>query len=93
MTSTDVANAHLGWVRNTHAAMQPFVSRAAVTNYADPELEDSATAYYGSHLKRLVTVKQHYDPDNFFRYSQISRHNSDIARAGARMYRSLTLDL
>ena len=50
--------------------MQPFVSRGAVTNYADPELEDSATAYYGSHLKRLVAVKQHYDPDNFFRYSQ-----------------------
>lgn len=70
LASTDVANAHLGWVRNTHAAMQPFVSRGAVTNYADPELEDSATAYYGSHLKRLVAVKQQYDPDNFFRYSQ-----------------------
>jgi hypothetical protein len=50
--------------------MQPYVSSGAVTNYADPELEEWATAYYGPHLKRLVAVKQHYDPDNFFRYSQ-----------------------
>ena len=66
----DTAAANLGWVRDTHAAMQPYVSSGAVTNYADPELEEWATAYYGPHLKRLVAVKQHYDPDNFFRYSQ-----------------------
>lgn len=64
------AATNLGWVRDTHAAMQPYVSSGAVTNYADPELEEWATAYYGPHLKRLVAVKQHYDPDNFFRYSQ-----------------------
>ena len=45
-------------------------SPGAVTNYADPELEESATAYYRPHLKRLVAVKRHHDPDNFFRYSQ-----------------------
>jgi FAD/FMN-containing dehydrogenase len=66
----DTAAANLGWVRDTHAAMQPYVSPGAVTNYADPDLEDWAVAYYGSHLKRLVAVKQRYDPDNFFRYSQ-----------------------
>lgn len=66
----DVAAAHLSWVRDTHAAMGPFVSRGAVTNYADPELEDWGAAYYGSHLKRLVAVKRHYDPDDFFRFAQ-----------------------
>ncbi len=66
----EVAAAHLGWVQNTHAAMQPFVSRGAVTNYADPDLQDWGAAYYGSHLKRLVAVKRNYDPDNFFRFAQ-----------------------
>jgi FAD/FMN-containing dehydrogenase len=66
----DSAAANLGWVRDTHTAMQPYVSRGAVTNYADPDLEDWGAAYYGTHLKRLVAVKQRYDPNNFFRYSQ-----------------------
>jgi hypothetical protein len=34
------------------------------------DLVRGGAAYYGSHLKRLVDVKRHYDPDNFFRYSQ-----------------------
>jgi FAD/FMN-containing dehydrogenase len=68
--SADTATANLGWVRGTHAAMQPYVSRGAVTNYADPDLEDWGDAYYGPHLRRLVDIKRHYDPNNFFRYSQ-----------------------
>jgi FAD/FMN-containing dehydrogenase len=66
----DTASANLGWVRDTHAAIQPYVSQGAVTNYADPDLKDWSAAYYDSHLKRLVDVKRHYDPDNFFRFSQ-----------------------
>jgi FAD/FMN-containing dehydrogenase len=64
------AQAHLNWVRSTYAAMQPFVSRGAVANYADPELPHSSIAYYGSHVRRLVAVKKQYDPHNFFRFPQ-----------------------
>jgi Berberine and berberine like len=61
--------ANLGWVRNTHAAMRPYVS-GAVTNYVDPELVGWGRAYYGSHLRRLVDVKRRYDPGNLFRFPQ-----------------------
>jgi hypothetical protein len=69
-SASDVAQANLGWVRSTHAALQPFVSRGAVTNYADPELKNPGVAYYGPHLGRLVAVKRRYDPDDFFHFSQ-----------------------
>ncbi len=32
------AAANLGWVRDTHAAMQPYVSSGAVTNYAEQSI-------------------------------------------------------
>lgn len=76
---SEIAAAHLAWVQDTHAAMQPYVSRGAVTNYSDPELADWGAAYFGSHLERLVAVKRRYDPDNFFHFpqsipTQLKRH-------------------
>jgi FAD/FMN-containing dehydrogenase len=63
-------SANRAWVRAVYDAMRPYVSRGAVVNYADPELAGWRSAYYGSHLKRLVRVKRRYDPGNFFRFPQ-----------------------
>jgi FAD/FMN-containing dehydrogenase len=62
--------AALRWVRDSWAAVHPWGSDRVFPNFADPDLEDSARAYYGANLDRLVGIKARYDPTNFFRYPQ-----------------------
>ncbi|MGH9230873.1 MAG: BBE domain-containing protein [Acidimicrobiales bacterium] len=39
-------------------------------NFADPDLEEWAEAYYGTTYDRLVRIKARYDPENLFRFPQ-----------------------
>ncbi len=60
----------LAWVRGIRDAMLPFV-RGAYANYADADLTDWATDYYGGNLPRLEQVKADWDADNVFRGPQV----------------------
>ena len=52
------------------ASVHPWGSGRVFQNFADPELENWADAYYGGNLGRLIAVKARYDEENFFRFDQ-----------------------
>ncbi len=66
--STDEAN--IAWARDMYAAMQPFALDGVYVNNLGDEGEDRVRAAYGANYDRLVALKRHYDPENFFRLNQ-----------------------
>ncbi|MSO96395.1 MAG: FAD-binding oxidoreductase [Thermoleophilia bacterium] len=58
------------WLTEYVAAMTPYLLPQSYQNFPDATLTDSGTAYYGSNLPRLRSIKKKYDPDNLFRFAQ-----------------------
>jgi hypothetical protein len=54
----------------TVGVVHPWGSGRVLQNFADPDLENWADAYYGPNLTRLVRVKARYDSVNVFRFDQ-----------------------
>jgi hypothetical protein len=65
----DQAAAHRAASRSW-ASVHPWGSGRVFQNFADPDLEHWAQAYYGPNYDRLVRVKARYDPANLFRFQQ-----------------------
>ena len=62
--------AEIAWVRETYAALQPFLSGGAYSNFMEDDEADAAGSAYGETLGRLAQIKAEYDPDNVFRLNQ-----------------------
>ena len=60
------------WIADFGEALQPFVSGAYV-NVPNAGMPDWETAYWGTNVDLLRTVKAKYDPDNVFSYEQSVR--------------------
>jgi FAD/FMN-containing dehydrogenase len=61
---------HIAWVREFHAALEPY-SKGVYVNFTtdDPAERVRSGAYGAAHWSRLVQIKSEYDPDNVFRYN------------------------
>jgi FAD/FMN-containing dehydrogenase len=68
--STAAKRAAHRWADRSWSTVRPWGSGGVFPNFADPELEDWASAYYGDNLDRLLDVKARYDPGNVFRSRQ-----------------------
>ena len=65
------AERSMAWVRQTFAAMRPFLAPGRYVNYLDDEESgDPVAAAYGSNYARLQQLKARYDPENFFHMNQ-----------------------
>lgn len=61
----------IAWVRDTYAAMAPFMAAGRYMNYlGDDESGDPVKAAYGANYARLQKIKATYDPENVFHLNQ-----------------------
>jgi hypothetical protein len=61
---------NIRWSRESWTGMQPFCEHDAYVNDLGEEGEQRVREAYGQNYKRLLALKQKYDPTNFFRLNQ-----------------------
>jgi FAD/FMN-containing dehydrogenase len=66
--SEDAAN--VAWVRSLFAELRPAMTPGVYVNFMSGDEDDRVPEAYRERWDRLVAVKAHYDPDNFFRLNQ-----------------------
>ncbi|MCK3780250.1 FAD-binding oxidoreductase [Ensifer sesbaniae] len=64
---------NIGWVREAWAAIRPYSTGAVYVNNLGEEGQDRVKAAYGPNYRRLVELKNKYDPTNtFFRNQNVA---------------------
>ena len=66
--SADAVN--VAWVRKLFADLRPSMTPGAYVNFMSGDEQDRVPEAYRERWGRLVAVKTHYDPNNFFRLNQ-----------------------
>lgn len=66
--SADAAN--IGWVRSLFAKLRPAMKPGVYINFMSGDEQDRVSEAYQQRWDRMVAVKSHYDPTNFFRLNQ-----------------------
>lgn len=66
--SEDAIN--VSWVRSLFQSLRPSMTPGVYVNFMSGDEDDRVPEAYRESWARLVTVKSHYDPGNFFRLNQ-----------------------
>ncbi|NNH68988.1 FAD-binding oxidoreductase [Nocardia uniformis] len=68
---------HIEWVKGTSAALRPWTRSGMALNFFTNVDEDRVRAAFGDEkYRRLVALKDEYDPENIFRLNQNVRPSS-----------------
>jgi len=80
--------AHIGWVRRVFAKLRPAMKPGVYVNFMSGDEQDRVPEAYQHRWERLVAVKTHYDPNNFFRLNQNVRPRNEPCNRGPRQIAS-----
>jgi hypothetical protein len=61
---------NISWVRRLFRSLRPSMTPGVYINFMSGDEDDRVPEAYRERWARLVTVKSHYDPRNFFRLNQ-----------------------
>jgi FAD binding domain/Berberine and berberine like len=61
---------NISWVRKLFADLRPSMTPGVHVNFMSGDEQDRVSEAYRNRWDRLVAVKTHYDPNNFFRRNQ-----------------------
>jgi hypothetical protein len=61
---------NIAWVRNLFQELRPAMTPGVYVNFMSGDEDDRVPEAYRERWDRLVGVKSHYDPNNFFRLNQ-----------------------
>jgi hypothetical protein len=62
--------ANISWVRNLFSTLRPHMKPGVYVNFMSGDEQDRVPEAYQERWQRLVKIKTHYDPSNFFRLNQ-----------------------
>jgi hypothetical protein len=66
--SADAGN--VGWIRGIFKRLRPAMKPGVYINFMSGDEQDRVPEAYHERWDRIVAVKSHYDPNNFFRLNQ-----------------------
>jgi hypothetical protein len=61
---------HISWVRGLFNKLRPAMKSGVYVNFMSGDEQDRVPEAYQERWDRMVAVKSHYDPNNFFRLNQ-----------------------
>jgi hypothetical protein len=73
-------DANVSWVRSLFAELRPSMTPGVHVNFMSGDEQDRVPEAYHERWDRLVAVKTHYDPNNFFRLNQNIKPRKETAQ-------------
>jgi hypothetical protein len=61
---------NISWIRRLFHELRPLMKPGVYTNFMSGDEQDRVPEAYHHRWERMVAVKSHYDPNNFFRLNQ-----------------------